>query len=130
MNTNIVASPVETGRLSLPNDSLNYSSTSTGTKDETVCFLYDEPGRQHFTSGFYKVATFGVDQLKHHVFTTFGFDNIDHNPRQTTSRPSFHGSCISMLQFPPNRDGGMIDKTEDPEALRRFRLQDLNIDEL
>jgi len=34
------------------------------------------------------------------VFSIMGFDNIDHNPRSTTSHTSFHGSCVSLMQFP------------------------------
>ena len=34
------------------------------------------------------------------IFTTFAYDNIDHNPRSTTCRSNFHGTCISILQFP------------------------------
>ena len=41
------------------------------------------------------------------VFTTIAFDNIDHNPRATTCRTSFHGSCLSVLQFPTSGNPGV-----------------------
>ena len=34
------------------------------------------------------------------IFTTSAFDNMDVNPKATTSRTSLHGSCRSILQFP------------------------------
>ena len=34
------------------------------------------------------------------VFTTAAVDNIDHNPSSTTSKESFHGTGISLLQHP------------------------------
>lgn len=32
------------------------------------------------------------------VFTTGGFDNIDHNPSSTTAKSALHGTCISIHQ--------------------------------
>ena len=32
------------------------------------------------------------------VFTTGGFDNIDHNPSSTTATSALHGTCISIQQ--------------------------------
>ena len=34
------------------------------------------------------------------VFTTAAVDNIDHNPSATTSKDSFHGTAISLIQHP------------------------------
>ena len=34
------------------------------------------------------------------------YDNIDHNPRSTTCRSSFHGSCMSVIQFPSTETPG------------------------
>ena len=34
------------------------------------------------------------------MITTAAVDNIDHNPRATTAKESFHGSAISLLQHP------------------------------
>jgi hypothetical protein len=34
------------------------------------------------------------------VFKTSAVDNIDHNPSSTTSKESFHGTGISLLQHP------------------------------
>lgn len=39
-------------------------------------------------------------QAKSGIFSTFALDNIDHNPSSTTCRSSFHGTSISMVQFP------------------------------
>ena len=33
------------------------------------------------------------------VFTTGGFDNIDHNPSYTTAKSALHGTCISIHQL-------------------------------
>ena len=32
------------------------------------------------------------------VFTTGGFDNIDHKPSSTTAKSALHGTCISIHQ--------------------------------
>ena len=37
-------------------------------------------------------------QAVKHVFTTGGFDNIDHNPSSTTATSALHGTCISIHQ--------------------------------
>ena len=37
-------------------------------------------------------------QAVKHVFTTGGFDNIDHNPSSTTAKSALHGTCISIHQ--------------------------------
>ena len=34
------------------------------------------------------------------VFTTGGYDNIDHNPSSTMAKSGLHGSCISLHQHP------------------------------
>ena len=39
-------------------------------------------------------------KLRGNVFTTAAVDNIDHNPSSTTSKESFHGTGISLLQHP------------------------------
>lgn len=36
--------------------------------------------------------------LRHGLFTTAAYDNIDHNPTSTTCETSFHGTSISMFQ--------------------------------
>jgi len=39
-------------------------------------------------------------QLNNGVFTCGAFDNIDHNPSARTAHDSFHGTAISLMQFP------------------------------
>lgn len=39
-------------------------------------------------------------KMKAGVFTTAAVDNIDHNPSSTTSKESFHGTSISLVQHP------------------------------
>lgn len=44
--------------------------------------------------------------LKSDVFTVGAVDNIDHNPSARNAMDSFHGTAISMLQFPtPDKPG-------------------------
>ena len=40
-------------------------------------------------------------------------DNIDHNPSATTSTTSFHGTSISLFQYPSDENEG-----EQPEKLK------------
>lgn len=42
--------------------------------------------------------------LKGNVFTTAAVDNLDHNPSATTTKDSFHGTGISLLQHPTSAD--------------------------
>ena len=39
-------------------------------------------------------------KMRGKVFTTAAVDNIDHNPSATTSKDSFHGTAISLIQHP------------------------------
>ncbi|KAJ8407186.1 hypothetical protein AAFF_G00288620 [Aldrovandia affinis] len=39
-------------------------------------------------------------KMRGQVFTTAAVDNIDHNPSATTSKDSFHGTAISLIQHP------------------------------
>lgn len=39
-------------------------------------------------------------QLQHGLFTVGALDNLDHNPSSTTAKGSFHGTGISLFQFP------------------------------
>lgn len=41
------------------------------------------------------------------VFTTAAVDNIDHNPSSTTSKQSFHGTAISLVQHPAFHGAGV-----------------------
>jgi hypothetical protein len=42
--------------------------------------------------------------LRHGIFTVGALDNIDHNPSSTTAQGSFHGTGISLFQFPTSTD--------------------------
>ncbi len=68
-------------------------------------------------------------QAIHRVFTTFAFDNIDHNPGATTSRSSFHGTCISLLQFPDHDSEIEIEDNRylDPEAKGKKNVEHLPV---
>jgi hypothetical protein len=46
--------------------------------------------------------------LKSGLFTTAGFDNIDHNPSSTTARDSFHGTAMSLIQHPTKQSPGTV----------------------
>ena len=46
--------------------------------------------------------------LRSELFTTAGFDNIDHNPSSTTARDSFHGTAISLVQHPTEQWSGTV----------------------
>ena len=45
-------------------------------------------------------------QLKHGLFTAGALDNLDHNPSSTTAKDSFHGTGISVFQFPTELNAG------------------------
>ncbi len=45
--------------------------------------------------------------LRKGLFTIGALDNIDHDPSSTTSQTSFHGTGISLFQFPTAADPGM-----------------------
>jgi len=45
-------------------------------------------------------------QLRHGLFTVGALDNIDHNPSSTTAKDSFHGTGISLFQFPTELNAG------------------------
>jgi len=44
--------------------------------------------------------------LRKGIFSVGALDNIDHNPSSTTSQSSFHGTGISILQFPTEDNPG------------------------
>uniref|UniRef100_UPI00358E0071 uncharacterized protein isoform X1 n=1 Tax=Myxine glutinosa TaxID=7769 RepID=UPI00358E0071 len=44
--------------------------------------------------------------LRKGLFTVGALDNLDHNPSSTTSHDSFHGTGISLFQFPTQTDPG------------------------
>ena len=45
-------------------------------------------------------------QLRFQLFTVGALDNIDHNPSSTTATGSFHGTGISLFQFPTSSNMG------------------------
>ena len=45
-------------------------------------------------------------QLSNGVFTCGAVDNIDHNPSARTAHDSFHGTAISLIQFPTSEKLG------------------------
>ena len=47
-------------------------------------------------------------QLRHGLFTVGALDNIDHNPSSTTAKYFFHGTGISLFQFPSESNMGRI----------------------
>ena len=38
--------------------------------------------------------------LRKRILTTAAMDNIDHNPTASTATTSFHGTSISLFQYP------------------------------
>ncbi len=46
-------------------------------------------------------------QLRQGLFVVGAVDNIDHDPSSTTSRSSFHGTGISITQFPTANNLGV-----------------------
>ena len=44
--------------------------------------------------------------LRKGIFTVAALDNIDHNPSSTTAKGSFHGTGISLMQFPTKDNEG------------------------
>lgn len=44
--------------------------------------------------------------LRFGIFSVAGLDNLDHNPSSTTSTSSFHGTGISVFQFPTEENPG------------------------
>lgn len=45
-------------------------------------------------------------QLNKGLFTVGALDNLDHNPSSTTAQSSFHGTGISISQFPTSTNPG------------------------
>ena len=45
-------------------------------------------------------------QLRRGLFTIGALDNLDHNPSSTTAKGSFHGTGISLFQFPSSSNLG------------------------
>ena len=45
-------------------------------------------------------------KLRTGVFTRAQVDNIDHNPSSVTAKDSFHGTAISLCQYPTENNSG------------------------
>ena len=45
--------------------------------------------------------------LRKGLFTVGALENLDHNPSSTTSQDSFHGTAISVFQFPSVSNSGI-----------------------
>ena len=66
-------------------------------------------------------------QLRKGLFTVSALDNIDHNPSSTTAKGSFHGTGISLFQFPSMSNVGHCQDgigMPSPETKRNHRLPD------
>ena len=46
--------------------------------------------------------------LRKGLFTVGALDNINHNPSSTTAQGSFHGTAISIFQFPTTGNAGIL----------------------
>ena len=65
------------------------------------------------------------------IFTTFGYNDIDNNPRATTCRSSFYGTYISLLQFheSPNQRGQESDThtVMNPGVMEKYSIAHLPV---
>ena len=57
--------------------------------------------------------------LRKRLFTTAAMDNIDHNPTATTATTSFHGTSMSLFQYPTQADEG--------EKREPFQVRDVSV---
>ena len=64
--------------------------------------------------------------LKKGLFTVGAIDNLDYNPSSTTSQSSFHGTGISLFQFPTKDNPGIDRPTRAlPQSTgRKYNLPD------
>ena len=69
---------------------------------------------------FQEENTVCPSELRTGVYSVGALDNIDHNPSSTTAQGSFHGTSISIFQFPSDINPGVsrqpIVLSKDPEA--------------
>ena len=61
-------------------------------------------------------------QLSKKVFTCGAVDNIDHNPSSTTAHDSFHGTAITLTQFPTTESPGEGQDSVYLEAQKQSKL--------
>ena len=64
-------------------------------------------------------------QLSKKVFTCGAVDNIDHNPSSTTAHDSFHGTAITLTQFPTTQFPGECQDRVLPDAEKQSKLSPL-----
>ena len=57
--------------------------------------------------------------LRKRLFTTAAMDNIDHNPTATTATTSFHGTSVSLFQYPTQANDG--------EKRESFEIRNFNV---
>ena len=62
--------------------------------------------------------------LRKGIFSVGALDNIDHNPSSTTSASSFHGTGISIFQFPTKEVLEREPLTIPPTGTEQHALQD------
>lgn len=80
-----------------------------------VCAMYDDEAR-----------TLPEPNLARSLFTVAAVDNIDHNPSSTTSKDSFHGTGISLMQTSSVNEGMCRPVPEiDNNFLRKKKIQPL-----
>lgn len=82
-----------------------------------VCALYE---RDHVVC---------PPSLKNDVFTSGAVDNIDHNPTARTAQDSFHGTAITLMQFPttecPGNNRDIPSWTTDAEDGKQKKIAPL-----
>ena len=64
-------------------------------------------------------------QLSKNVFTCGAVDNIDHNPSSTTAHDSFHGTAITLTQFPTIQFPGESQERVLTDAEKQSKLSPL-----
>ena len=57
--------------------------------------------------------------LRKHIFTVSALDNLDHNPTSRTATSSFHGTGISIFQFPSLENPGLEQESLQIESRTR-----------
>ena len=61
------------------------------------------------------------------LFTVGALDNLDYNPPSTTAQGSFHGTAISVFQFPTHNNSGISEEPVviNPLLTGKFSLPDI-----
>ena len=74
-----------------------------------------------------KAKTSGIvcpSNQKQHLFTVADLDNLDHNPASRTATSSFHGTGISIFQFPTHENPGCDQELIIISARSRWTVDD------